>query len=92
MRLSWGGFVGATVRWGKDWRGSRVARTNSSIHSNHILGAVIVVLLPIVPLHLVVKAIHSDVKFLHVGAKDLAWSLCRIPESLLPAVKPLLLD
>ncbi len=69
-----------------------MARTNTSIHLNRILGAVNVVLLPIVPLHLVVKASHSDVKFLQVGAKDLAWSLCRIPESLLPAVEPLLLD
>jgi hypothetical protein len=41
---------------------------------------------------LVVKASHSDVKFLHVGVKDLAWNLCRIPKLLLPAVEPLLLD
>ncbi len=30
MRLSWGGFVGATVQWGKDWRGSRVEQEGSS--------------------------------------------------------------
>ncbi len=72
-----------------------MARTNASIQAvskSSQLWAVVVILIPIGPFHLVVKAHHCDIEFLHVRVKDLARSLCWVAQSFFPAVKPLFLD